>query len=155
MMKASDVMSREVVWIKESASVWDAFLLMRQHNISGLPVMDEQGNLSGMITEGDVLRDVKSLHLPGHMKALESLLASWRDTHYEETVWKKSARPVKDVMNFPVITVDEETNVGDIARIMLEERINRIPVVRDGEVVGMVSRSDILRALVDRRAQED
>lgn len=153
-MKSSDVMSRELVWIDESASVWDAFMLMRKHNVSGLPVRNEQGELAGIITEGDVLRDVKSLHLPEHMKALESLLSSWRQSRYEDNVWKQSSRPVRDVMSSPVITVDEETNVGDVARIMLEERINRIPVVRDGKVSGMISRSDILRALVDRRNPE-
>lgn len=150
-MKARDVMSTDLIWIDEEASVWDAFLLMRKNNVSGLPVRSAAGCLSGIITEGDVLRDVKSLHMPQRMKALESMLNSWKESQYEENVYKKSSRPVREVMSSPVITVDEEVNVGDVARIMLEERINRIPVVRDGQVVGMVSRSDILRALVDRR----
>lgn len=150
-MEAKDVMSLEVVWIDVTASIWDAFLLMRKHNVSGLPVRGLKGELVGIITEGDILRDVKSLHLPDHMKALESLISAWKSSHYEESIYKKSTRPVKQAMSTPVITVQERSDVGEVARIMLEERVNRMPVVKDGQVTGMISRSDILRALVDNR----
>jgi len=144
-------MAMDVIWIDVTASVWEAFLLMRKHNVSGISVRGQNGELVGIITEGDILRDVKSLHLPDHMKALESLLAAWKHSNYEESIYEKSTRPVSEAMSTPVITVKERTDVGEVARIMLEERINRIPVVKNEQVVGMISRSDILRALVDNR----
>lgn len=150
-MDAKDVMTTEVIWIDVTATVWDAFLLMRKHNVSGLPVRGLNGELVGIITEGDILRDVRSLHLPEHMRALESLISAWKSSHYEESVWNKAARPISEVMNAPVITVGERADIGEVVQIMLEEKINRVPVVRGKEVVGMISRSDILRALVDYR----
>ena len=70
---------------------------------------------------------------------------------FRSSIYKKSTRPVKEAMSTPVITVQERSDVGEVARIMLEERVNRMPVVKDGQVTGMISRSDILRALVDNR----
>jgi CBS domain-containing protein len=118
---------------------------MLQYAISGLPVVGDTGHLVGIVTEGDFLRrpevGTERRHRP---RWLEFLLGPGRLA--DEYVHSHS-RKVEEVMTREVVTVAEETPVGEIARLMERHRIKRVPVIRDHRVVGIVSRANLLRGL--------
>ena len=139
-MKAADIMARKVIAISPEHSVKHAACVMSEKHISGLPVLDDNGSLVGILTEGDLLRRA------------ELGPAAWRgtgSTHEEapEIFIKGNSWRVGDVMTPGVVTVDEDTPVDRIAAAMKTHDIKRVPVVRAGQIVGIVSRGDILRVI--------
>lgn len=141
-MQASDVMKTNVVTIGPGYSVRHAATAMLDNHISGLPVVADDGTLAGMITEGDLLRRAE---LGGQV--LHSLDEADKAVDAAAYVKSRSWR-VSDVMTGGVVTVGEDAPLAAVARIMHERGIKRVPVVRDGVIVGVVSRADLLRAIV-------
>lgn len=123
-MIASDIMTRKVITIHPEASVQEAAQLLDQFRISGIPVVDARGNLIGIITEADIISKVNRYGL-----------------------LDQDGMRVAEIMSRDVITVNEETPVGDIAILLSERKIKRVPVVRQGRLVGIVSRGDIVHAV--------
>jgi CBS domain-containing protein len=130
-------MSSPVITVDAQTSVKEAAERLIAHHISGMPVVSVNGDLVGIVTEADLLHK-ESGQLSG---GLFSFVQRSGDAR------KAEGLVVADVMTSPVVTVTESTSVREIARLMTRRRINRVPVVRDGEVVGIVSRADVLRAL--------
>lgn len=143
-MKAADVMTHDVKVIESDASVAKAVRLMLNNGFSGLPVVDAQGKLVGMLTEGDLLRRTETGTEKRRPRWLEFLAGPGR---LAEEYARTHARRVDDVMTADVTSVGEETPVEQIVQIMERRRIKRVPVVRGGKVVGIVSRANLLRAL--------
>lgn len=143
-LRAKDVMTSPVITVRPDTSIKDVAGLMLTHHISGLPVVTSDGELVGIVTEADLLyketgpwqKDERALKgFPPFGKTVDA-------------VKKASGLTAADLMSSPVVTVDEETLVHEIAGLMVRRKINRVPVVRGGRVVGIVSRADVLRALV-------
>ncbi|PST27135.1 CBS domain-containing protein [Mesorhizobium plurifarium] len=138
-MLARDIMSKKVLSISPDHSVSHAARTMLEHGISGLPVCDERDKLAGMLSEGDLLRRT------------ELGSASWRGIAgigpKPEAFIKRHSWRVGDVMTQPVVTVDEDVPVDRVAELMAAKGIKRTPVMRGEEMVGIISRSDILRAI--------
>ena len=139
-MRVGDIMSRVVISVMPGHSIWHAARIMSEHRISGLPVIDEQGRLWGMITEGDLLRRVEFGSVEGgaHWMEYSSPAGAARD-YVRSHSWR-----VGDVMSSPATTVSESTSVADAANLFSARNIRRLPVVRNGAVVGIISRSDLL-----------
>lgn len=133
--------------IRADAPVEEAARVMLQHRISGLPVVDNNGDLIGMVTEGDLLRREASAPRP---RWLELLLGSVKP---EEGPRLAHPATLAEVMTRPVVTVSEDTRVQEVADILQRHRIKRVPVVRGGKLTGIVSRADLLRGLA--RLAED
>ena len=117
-MIARDIMTRKVISVHPGASVQEAAQLLYSNRISGLPVVDDRSRIIGIVTEADIISKVDR----------EGLSAG-------------------DIMSREIIAVDEETPVNEIASMLTERRIKRVPVVREGQVVGIVSRADIVHAV--------
>ncbi len=117
-MIAKDIMTSNVCTIRPEASAQEAAQLLSQKRISGLPVVNPDGKIIGIVTEADIISKVNR----------EGLL-------------------VADIMSHEVITVDEETSVSEIASLLTQRRIKRVPVVQKGKLVGIVSRADIVNAV--------
>ena len=145
-MKAMDVMTREVVSIGPDASVLEAVRLMLQHKISGLPVVDAAGNLQGVVTEGDFLRRAETGTQRRHSRFVEFLLGPGR---LAEDYAHASGRKVDEVMTLDVYTVVEDAPLEQVVHLMERHRIKRVPVVRDGKVVGIVTRANLMRAVAN------
>jgi CBS domain-containing protein len=144
-MKIKDVMSQQIVSIGADASVLDAVQLMLQHKISGLPVIDASGNLQGVVTEGDFLRRVETGTQRKRARWIEFLMGPGRlASEYVHT----SGGKVSEVMTPDVHTVTEDSPLEEAVHLMERHRIKRVPVMRDGKVVGIVTRSNLMRALV-------
>ena len=142
-MKAGDVMSTGAATIGPDASLADAARLMTQHRISGLPVVDAEGRPVGMITEHDFLRR------PNGQRP------RWFDVLLAEDGAQITARAlgdahVRDVMTAPPICVGVETDVEELVAAMQRHNVRRVPVLAHGKIVGIVSRANLLQALVRR-----
>lgn len=144
-MEAWQIMNRDVVTVKKGASVEEALKLMTKHHVSGLPVVDADGYIVGIITESDLLlKDQapvldKPRPIKGHQPVPEEVL--------EKAYKKARAELVEDAMTKDVIAFSEDSLVADIARVMVELGINRVPIIRDRKVVGIISRMDIIKAM--------
>jgi CBS domain-containing protein len=143
-MNADQVMTRRVVSIAPEASIWEAACLMLEKQISGLPVIDGDGNLVGILTEADALRRAETGTEHRRPRWLELLTTSGQLA--DEYIHSHS-RKVAEVMTRDVVTVAESTSLEQIVRLMETRRIKRVPVMRGREVVGIVSRANILHAL--------
>ena len=143
-MKVRDIMSTRVVSIAPDANVLEAVRLMLQNHISGLPVIDRSGALVGVVTEGDFLRRSETGTERKRPRWLEFLMGPRRlADEYVHT----HARKVEDVMTREPITITEDAALDEVVRIMERRRIKRLPVVRGAQVIGIVSRANLLHAL--------
>jgi CBS domain-containing protein len=144
-MNAEDVMTRDVISIDPEATVLQAARLMLQHRISGLPVIDKDGNLVGVLSEGDFLRRRETSTERKRSRWLEFLMGPGRiAAEYSHSHGSK----VSEVMTATVQTVDDFTPIEDIVEMMEQRRIKRVPVVCGGQVVGIVTRSNLMHAMV-------
>ena len=144
-MKAEEVMTREVISIDPDATVLQAARLMLQHHISGLPVIDKDGNLVGVLSEGDFLRRRETKTERRRSRWLEFLMGPGRvAAEYSHSHGSK----VSEVMTPDVQTVDEVTPLEDIVELMEHRRIKRVPVICGGQVVGIITRSNLMHAMV-------
>lgn len=143
-MKAADIMTRDVISVSPDASVMQAARLMLQRRISGLPVTDAKGNLLGIVTEGDFLRRSELGTQRKRARWLEFLIGPGRlATEYVRACGRK----VEEIMTQDLHTITEDTPVAGIVHLMERHRVKRLPVERDGRLVGIVSRANLLRAV--------
>jgi CBS domain-containing protein len=144
-MKVREAMSRRVVSVSPDASILQAGELMLQHHISGLPVVDAEGHVVGIVTERDFLRPAGIVEGTPRPRWLEVLTGRSQFPHAPE---RSGERRIADVMTRSLVTTTEDALLEEVVGLMEERRIKRIPVVRDGRLVGIISRADLLRALV-------
>ena len=143
-MKAKDVMTRPVISIEPDMSVQQAAQLMLQRRISGLPVIDKSGRLVGIVTEADFLRRAETRTQRRRARWLEFLMGPGRlADEYVHT----HGRKVKEVMTPDPQTVPEDCPLDEVVRLMEKRRIKRLPVTRADQVIGIVSRANLLHAL--------
>jgi len=142
-MIAADVMSRNIVTVMPGHSIRHAAQIMLDHRVSGLPVLDDDGHLVGILTEGDLLRRVEYGLTDGrpHWIAAVSPEGAARDFTKSHS-WR-----VGDVMTKAVATVTEQTSLVDVAVLFGTRGIKRVPVLHNGRLVGIVSRADLLHVI--------
>ena len=146
-MLAKDVMTKEVVTATPHMSVEALTRLLLDEGVSAVPVIGAGGEVLGLVSEADLVHRLRS---PRRKKWWLAFLAETKETASEFI--RIHGRRVEDVMRQPAITVTEETPVEEIAGILEEQGIKRVPVVQEGRLVGIVSRRDLVRALAMRPA---
>ena len=150
-MRASDVMIQQIVSVAEDATLAEAVRLMLGKGVSGLPVTDPQGRPVGVVTEGDLLRRAEL----GTQRQRPSWIEFFRGPGRQaEDYVRTHARRVADVMTCDPVTVTEDARLEEVVALMERRGIKRILVVRDGRLVGLVSRADLLRALLPQLEAE-
>jgi CBS domain-containing protein len=143
-MRAIDVMVRDVVTVRSDTEVVDAIKLLAEHDVSAVPVLDKDGNLIGMLSEADLIHRAEigtEKHRPWWLEAVTGA------TTLAEEFAKSHGKKVGEVMTTGVISVSEETPLSEIAALFERKRIKRVPVVKDGKLVGIVSRANLIQAL--------
>lgn len=143
-MRAKDVMVRDVVSAHPDTDIADAVKLLVSNDISALPVIEQDGKLVGILSEADLMRRVEIGTLPQRPRWLESLVGA--STLAEEFARAQGKR-VAELMTTNVVSVSEDTSLAEIAGLFERNSIKRVPVVRDGRLVGIVSRSNLIQAL--------
>ncbi len=147
-MRARDIMTKAVVSVAPETPVADIARLLVEHRISGLPVVDKDEQLLGLVSEGDLLRRPETGAARRRSWWLELVADPGALAH---DYVKTHGRHAQDVMTRRVIAIAEDTPVDEIADLLERRQIKRVPVVRDGRLVGIVSRADIVRALAESK----
>jgi CBS domain-containing protein len=144
-MKASDIMTHPVITVTPETTVGEAAELMIGHRISGLPVVNTAGDVVGIVTEGDLLRRAETGTERRRARWLEFLIAPGRlASEYAHA----HGRRVGEVMTDTVLSVGPDDPLTDVIELMERRRIKRVPVIEQGRLVGIVSRANLVRALV-------
>ncbi len=141
-MHVRDVMSKAVLTTTAAAPLKEAALQLAREGVSGLPVVDAEGAVIGVISEADVIAKEGNEHKAG------GFLAWFLDPGDPWLDERMAARTVGDAMSSPAIVIAPDRPVADAATRMIEDGINRLPVVEDGRLVGLVTRADLVRAFV-------
>lgn len=139
-MNVSQLMTTDVVTVRPDTSLKDVAALLSTHRISGLPVVQD-GEVLGVVSEADIVFKER-----GPARAAEGVLAKLRSRRREHGIAKLDARTAGEAMTAPAITISPRRRVAEAARLMLDRSINRLPVVDDGALVGIVTRADLVRA---------
>jgi CBS domain-containing protein len=150
-MKAQDVMVRNVLTVGPDTSVADAVAMLVKHDISALPVVNPDDSLIGILSEADLL-EREELGAEHHYPWwIESLMPA---SKLAERFAKAHGKRVSDVMSTNVIFASEDTPVSEIAALLETHRIKRVPIINDGKIVGIVSRSNLMQALASCKLAE-
>ena len=148
-MKVSQVMTGEVATLSPEQTLEEAAKFLLEHKVSGVPVVKDS-SVVGMLSEKDLL----SLHLeprpPRYLELLGGIIYLDDVREFQEQLAKTAATRVEEVMTQEVVTVDANASLEEAARLILERGINRIPVLEGGHLVGIVTRSDVLRGSVEQ-----
>jgi len=140
-------MTRDVVMVHRDATVPEMARLMGTHHISGLPVVDDQGVLIGIVTELDMMLRNANLHVPRYLRVLDVLIPLENPREFDEEIRRALGTTAADLMTPDVKTVESSTDLADLATLMVDKRVNPVPVVDGGRMVGIVSRSDFVNLM--------
>lgn len=149
-MKVKDIMTKEVVTIKEDDTVKDAARILNDMNLSGLPVVDVDNKIKGIITDGDLLRRVSTINGPSYVQLLGGGFPLESKKDFLERLNKSIGYLVKEMMTKDVIIISENAGIEEAATLMVSKKIKRIPVADDKKkLIGIISRKDIMKHLFD------
>ena len=147
MLQAASIMTRNVLTARPGDTVSHVARILSENNISALPVCAADGSVLGMVSESDLMR----LYVAGNVERRArwlTMLAEGSHLAPEFVDYVRLDRQnVADLMTTPVISGDERTSVTELAALMTQNRIKRVPILRDGKLVGIVSRADVIRAI--------
>jgi CBS domain-containing protein len=146
-----DIMQPNVITIGPDATVRELADLLAQHKISGVPVVDAGGLLIGMVSEADLIVQDADLHFPHYIQFLDSIIYLQSIHKFEERYKKAFGARVADVMSTDVETIGPGASVYDAATLMADHKVNRLPVIENGRLVGIVTRGDIVRAIAESK----
>jgi len=147
MIKAKDIMSNEVFVISESDSISDLAVMLLTHKINGVPVVDDQNQVVGIVTESDLIYQNKRVHIPTAIAILDSFLFLERPDKMEKELKKISGTTVGDICSYELVSVAPDTPIDEIATIMAEKKIHTLPVMDNDELVGIIGQTDIIRTI--------
>lgn len=147
-MLAKEIMTTDVVTVTREDTVDAVAKLLIKHGVSGLPVVDEERRVVGMVSEGDLIYQDKKLHTPAFLEILGGVIYLENPQRITQDLKKMTAAKVAEIMTAKVHSVKENAPVEDIATIMVERGVNRVPVVdAQGRLLGIISRQDLVKAM--------
>jgi CBS domain-containing protein len=148
MLKAKDIMTKDVITVKSDATIEELAKILIEHKISGVPVLNENGELSGIVTENDLISQNKRLHIPTFVRLFDAFIMLERPSKIEKEIKKMAATIVDDICTKDVITITEDTPIEDIATIMAEKKVHLIPVVEGKKIRGIIGKMDLIKGMV-------
>jgi CBS-domain-containing membrane protein len=148
MKKASDIMNSNVITVKKDLSIEELSKQFVEHNVNGFPVIDENGKLAGVVTQGNLIEQHKNLHIPTVITLFDAVLVLESEKKFEEDVKKLTGSKVEDIYHPDAVTVTPDTNIEEVATLMADKDIHTIPVIDDdGNLVGIIGKLDLIRGL--------
>lgn len=148
MLKVRDIMTTDVVTVKKETSIRDLAGIFTSRRIGSVPVVDDGGNLIGIVTESDLVEQDKSLHIPTVVSIFDWVIYLESGKKFEKELQKMTGQTVGDIFTETVETVTPETAVSEVADLMSSRKIHTLPVVEGTRLVGIVSRIDLIRTMV-------
>jgi CBS domain-containing protein len=143
-VNVSDIMTRDVITVTAESTIEAAARLMIEHRVSGLPVVDEDGAVIGIVTEGDLLHRAETGTERRHSRWLELLVGPGR---LAQEYVRTHARKVGEIMTYQVVSAAPEASLAEVVMLMEQNNVKRLPVIDNGRLVGIVSRANLVAAL--------
>lgn len=146
MLRAKDIMTKDVMTVKPATTIEDLARTLIKYQISGTPVVDEDGNLVGIVTENDLIGKNKKLHIPTIVRLFDAFIPLGT-SRLEEEIKRMAASTVGEICTRDVVAVNEDTPMEDIATIMTEKKIHLLPVLRERRLVGIIGKKDLIKGI--------
>jgi CBS domain-containing protein len=147
MLKAKDIMTTQVITVSPDLSVEKLAILLWENKVGGAPVVDAAGNLIGVVTENDLIDQAKNVHIPTVISILDSFVFLESPQKMDKEIEKMTGRVVGDICSKELITVAEDTPFSEVATIISEKKVHTLPVLASGEIVGVIGKGDLIRAI--------
>ena len=148
MLKVKDIMTTEIITVSPETEIVQATKLLLENRINGVPVLDETGRLVGILCQSDLIAQQRKLPIPSFFTLLDGLIPLISKKQIDKQVRKIAAVTVAEAMTPNPVTVQPDTNIEEVAALMVDRNFHTIPVVDEGEVVGILGKEDILRTLM-------
>lgn len=153
MLTAKDIMTKDVTTVRAATTIEELARILMEHKISGAPVVDDNENLIGIVTENDLISRDKRLHIPTVMRLFDAFIVLESQSKIEKEIKRMTAITVNDIYTKDAITVAEGTPVQDIATIMSEKKVHLIPVVEgknEKKIIGIIGKIDLIKGITGR-----
>ncbi|MFO7748827.1 MAG: CBS domain-containing protein [Desulfobacteraceae bacterium] len=147
MIKAKDIMEKKVISVFPDTDITKAVEILISNHINGVPVVDENGKIKGVLCQSDLIFQQKELPLPPILTILDGIIPLSSSKKFEKEFQKISAIKVQHAMVTEVVTVTPETPMQEIAALMVEKHFHTIPVVENGRIAGIIGKEDVLKTL--------
>ncbi|RJP75186.1 MAG: CBS domain-containing protein [Desulfobacteraceae bacterium] len=151
MLKAKDIMTKNVITVSPDMEIINAADLLFQHHINGVPVLDKDGKVIGILCQSDLIAQQKTIPIPSLFTFLDGYIPFTSLKKVEKTVQKIAATTVADAMTSDPVTVSPDTDIEEIATLMVDKNFHSLPVVEQGNLVGIIGKEDILQTLISKR----
>jgi CBS domain-containing protein len=146
----AEIMTPTPMTVKPETPLKEAIAILAKNKISGLPVVNEEDKLVGIISENDLMWQETGVEPPPYIMLLDSVIYLENPHRYEKEIHKALGQTVKDVMSDKPITIKIDQSVKQAARLLHDKKIRRLPVVNEqGKVVGIITQGDIIRAMAN------
>lgn len=148
MLKVRDIMTTDVISVKRETTIRELAELFTTHRVGSVPVVDDSGNLIGIVTESDLIEQDRSLHIPTVISLFDWVIYLESEKKFEKELQKMTGQTVGDIYTDTVEMVTPDTLVSDVADLMSSKKLHALPVVEGKRLVGIVSRIDLIRTMV-------
>ena len=149
MLTAKDIMTRDVITISPETEIAQAAKLLLTNRINGVPVVNDAGELVGILCQSDLIIQQKNIPIPSLFTFLDGFIPLTPSKKLDEEVEKIAATRASDAMTANPVTVSPDTEIEKIAALMVEKSYHTLPVVDEGQLVGIVGKEDVLKTLID------
>ena len=147
MPTAKDIMTADVITTTSNQSIKELSELFVKHKINGVPVVDGNGEVIGVVTQGDLIEQQKNLHIPTVIALFDAVLFMESAKKFEEEAKKLTGKTVDDIYHRNPITVTPSTEVNEVATLMAEKDVHTVPVVSGGKLVGIIGKIDVIKGI--------
>ena len=148
MLKVKDIMTKEIISVSPETEIASAAKILLEKRINGMPVIDAFGRLVGIICQSDLVAQQKGIPIPSVFTLLESYIPLTSLKRLDKEMEKIAALTVKAAMTPDPVTVGLETDIEEVAKLMVDKKYHTLPVVEDDKIVGIVGKEDVLKTLL-------
>ncbi|QTA79341.1 CBS domain-containing protein [Desulfonema limicola] len=147
MLKVKDIMTKDVISVTPDTEITQATKILLEKRINGLPVVDSDGNLKGILCQSDLIAQQKKLPLPSFFTFLDGFISLTSMKQLERQVQKVAATTVEHAMTSNPVSVSPDVSINSVAALMVDKNFHTLPVIDNGKLVGIVGKEDVLRTL--------
>ena len=148
MKTAQDIMTKNPICVSPETKIIDAVKILLDKHFNGLPVVDTDNKLVGILTQSDLVAQHKKIELPSYFFILDAAIPMYSPTKFDESVARMNAETVQDLMKTDVLTLRPDTPVDVVASYMVDNKYYSLPIVDKGILVGIVGKEDVLRMVI-------
>ena len=148
MIKAKDIMTKEVITVSPETEITQAAHLLLEKRINGVPVVNTAGELVGILCQSDLIAQQKSIPIPSLFTLLDGYISLKTSKRMDKEVEKIAATKVAEAMTPNPVTINPETDIEKVAALMVEKNYHTLPVIEAGRMVGILGKEDVLRTLI-------